>query len=50
MDKNIRFGLMATKVVLDTEVKFMDTCESLTLYDPNALKVDSQDFERNLAL
>ena len=48
MEKNIRFGLMAPKWSWIL-IRIMETCESLILYDPNTLKVDYKDFERNLA-
>ena len=46
--QNIRFGLMATKVVLDPDKDYGDL-RIIDLYDPNTLKVDYKDFERNLA-
>ena len=46
--ENIRFGLMATKVVLDPDKDYGDL-RIIDLYDPNTLKVDYKDFERNLA-
>jgi len=46
--QNIRFGLMATKVVLDPDKNYGDL-RIIDLYDPNTLKVDFKDFERNLA-
>lgn len=46
--QNIRFGLMATKVVLDPDMDYGDL-RIIDLYDPNTLKVDYKDFERNLA-
>ena len=48
MEKISRFGLMATKVVLDPDKDYGDL-RIIDLYDPNTLKVDYKDFERNLA-
>ena len=48
MDKIFVFGLMATKVVLDPDKDYGDL-RIIDLYDPNTLKVDYKDFERNLA-
>ena len=39
---------MATKVVLDPDKDYGDL-RIIDLYDPNTLKVDYKDFERNLA-
>ena len=46
--QNIRLGLMATRVVLDPDKDYGDL-RIIDLYDPNTLKVDYKDFERNLA-
>ena len=40
---------MATKVVLDPDKNYGDL-RIIDLYDPNTLKVDFKDFERNLPL
>lgn len=46
--QNIRFGLVATKVILDPDKNYGDL-RVIDLYDPNTLDVDFKDLNRYLA-